>query len=185
MNKTYNINQGLSRSFLRAGIVIIIVVLALLVMNTIRGYGRVHKLRTLDNCKVYTSVETAGELISHPSWKLKIVQQNTDTEEWETVFESYVRHGFYQGFEEYDLSDVTFYETGWGQIFPVCRLNCSDKEAEREYRKMNPPILWYFFYWMGFVSGVICCCIGSSGRDPAKNYIDNTVYEVPVNFEDM
>lgn len=182
MNEVYDINKNIGRSFLKTGIVILSVTLALFVVNSIKGYTKVSMLKTIDNCTVRTHYTHANGVSNYYT---EVRQFDEDSKGWKTVYDGNVGYFYYARMKRYTSSRITLYETSWGEKFPVFKVDCNKWEAERAYRKLRPPIIWYAVYGIGLAAGFSFCWMGRAGKKSADNYKDKTVYETPVSFDDM
>ena len=52
---------------------------------------------------------------------------------------------------------MTFYEDEGNTLFPTYTADCGEREAEKEYRRIKPPVQWYLVYSiLGFIG--LCFC---------------------------
>lgn len=104
-----------------------------------------------------------------------------DLEE-EVLFSAYVPREYYKHFRDYKDTKVTIFTTDWGRRFPVWKPGCNEVEAEREYRKLDPPVLWEILYAIGIGVGVLSLIMGLRTKRTADNYSDDRVYEPDFRF---
>ena len=67
--------------------------------------------------------------------------------------------------------------TSWGRKFPVKNIECTQTQAEHEYRKLDPPIFWYGLYIAGAAIGMLMLASGLKASKTARNYSVKSAYE--------
>lgn len=209
MHETIERTEKMSRSFFRFGIIVLAVALIIFLSKSLFGYEKVKMAETLSDCRVSTYSKKTRQYrgsttyyylrIEHkvdgsdtsidfdklydPDEDYDVFKDSADGAEWETVFWSDVPYMFYRSFRDYDQSNVTFYTTEGGRLFPVYTPSCGKAEAERQYRRFEPPYLWYMFYGLALIAGIISLYMGYQCKKTAQNYQENRVYQQPVSFE--
>lgn len=204
MNEAQRINNDIGRSNTRAGLIVLGIVLVVFLYNSLTGYVKVTKDDTYDNCTVNTWHEqhrnSKGgtynvyymriyqEVSKHDVFDFSELYKNEDKlsediyDQAQTIEENELFYGrvpylYYSKFNDYNSNKVTMFKTDWGRSFPVYKQNCSAAEAEREYRRLDPPTLWYTAYGAGILLGLILLSCGKNAKRTANNYSDNVLYE--------
>ncbi|WP_294489596.1 hypothetical protein [uncultured Ruminococcus sp.] len=204
MNEAQRINSDIYRSSTRMGVIVLLIVLAAFLFKSVTGYVKVTKEQTYENCAVQTWSEEHRNSkggtyhvyyleISHGvSNKTDInfgdLYKNDDpldydmitpkeSTEKEILFSRRIPYLYYSKFQSYNKNQVTMFKTEHGTRFPVYKLNCSEAEAEREYRRLDPPLFWYTAYVAGIFLGLLLLKFGHNAKRTADNYSDNVLYE--------
>ena len=215
MNAAEEVNQSLNRSLFKAGVVIIAITVVIFLVKSVFGYTNVTKVDTFNDCKVHVFTEeirsvrvTRGKMyfiqIDHKENKEldvdfgKIYEdpenynvfketEKTDSNnnEYVTIYSGSIPYWVYRKFRDYNSGKVTFYKTSWGRAFPVYNPSCGKAEAERVYRRLDPPVLWYILYIIGFGIGFSLIKGAKKSKRAADNYSDGKVYEAPFQFESV
>ena len=100
------------------------------------------------------------------------------------LFSDSVPRSYYMLFTNYQNPRVTMYTTDWGRHYPVSTVGCSKKNAELEYRKLDPPTSWYFLVGALAFIGFLNLSLGAQNRRVANNYSSDRVYEPEFAFSD-
>ena len=108
---------------------------------------------------------------------------NDEDAEEEVLFSGYVSRAYYKHFLNYDDSKIAMYTTDWGRHFPVWDRNCSVTEAEKQYRQLDPPVLWQTLYCFGLGVGLFSLIMGIKAKKTSTNYSNDRVYESEFRFE--
>ncbi len=134
----YNAGKGrVQTAFIIIGVLFFVLAAGLLSYKQLTGYHTVTKLGTFGDCTVKTE-EISGEGEG--------LHFRSDTD----------RH-FYDRFRRYTSKYVTFYKDENGELFPTYIADCGEREAEKEYRHIKPPVQWYLVYSiLGFIG--LCFC---------------------------
>ena len=102
-----------------------------------------------------------------------------ETGEFVTIFECSVPWRYYRMFTDYSGTRITMYRTSFGRKFPVHSNGMNAKKAEVDYRRLDPPYLWYFAYGAGALIGLLLLSIAFKAKKTADNYRDGNIYEPP------
>lgn len=129
------------------------------------GYYEVEYAGTFDNCSV-EAYEHIGEARSDRLGQGRLSNTHyyvveITCPEPELHYKIMVEKSYYKKFQRYSSSKVTFYkakcehnylgslasirEDGW-EWFPTYKLDCDEREAEREFRSIYPPTNWQIVY---------------------------------------
>ena len=101
------------------------------------------------------------------------------------LFNQNVPYSYYKMFSNYGSSRVKFYKTSLGRSFPVSSTVCSNAQAEKEYRKLDPPVFWYGLYILGIVASGISLLLSIKTKRTAQIYedADNSILGAPAPFD--
>ncbi|MBQ8965304.1 hypothetical protein [Ruminococcus sp.] len=176
MNAVQEMNRDLGRSFIRTGIIILVITVVVLAVKSMLGYVDVKKYETFDNCKVSTDTQTVRTSRGNKTTYFVRVEQTTE-EGRKLLFYEKVPVWYYDDFTSYTAKHVTFYQTSWGRKFPVKNIECTQTQAEHEYRKLDPPIFWYGLYIAGAAIGMLMLASGLKASKTARNYSVKSAYE--------
>ena len=131
-----------------------------------------------DFSKIY---EEGEEYDINSAYDLKDKSEKSDTK---VLFNCAVPKEYYKLFVYNKSSKVTFYNTSFGRTYPVSTNTCGNKQAQREYTKLDPPVFWYGFYFVGLLVGLFSLRLFIGSKKTSENYDGSKVYEPPVSFED-
>lgn len=202
MKGTNNINRGMSRSFFKFGIVILLIAAGLFTYKNFSGYTKVTKVTTYENCKVSTwagyNTISGGNEYHIKAVKVERTKASVDIdrlyndEEYDVyndsasvekatkvLYDGTVSWSHTKHFLNYDQNRLTVYKTDKGREFPVYVVNCDEKEAEREFRRIDPPTRWYILYGILTVIGVLCFINAFRQAKVAKNFENENYQFVP------
>ena len=112
------------------------------------------------------------------------INDNSISKKKEYLFNQNVPYSYYKMFRNYGSSRVKFYKTSLGRSFPVSSTVCSNAQAEKEYRKLDPPVFWYGAYVTGLVAGTIMLIVSARTKRIAQIYedADGTIMGTPAPF---
>ena len=112
------------------------------------------------------------------------INDNSISKKKEYLFNQNVPYSYYKMFSNYGSSRVKFYKTSLGRSFPVSSTVCSNAQAEKEYRKLDPPVFWYGAYVTGLAAGVIMLIVSARTKRIAQIYedADGTIMGTPAPF---
>ena len=112
------------------------------------------------------------------------INDNSISKKKEYLFNQNVPYSYYKMFRNYGSSRVKFYKTSLGRSFPVSSTVCSNAQAEKEYRKLDPPVFWYGAYVTGLAAGVIMLIVSARTKRIAQIYedADGTIMGTPAPF---
>ncbi|MBR1864680.1 MAG: hypothetical protein IJ806_11405 [Ruminococcus sp.] len=167
MNEAERINRQFSKSFLRNGIIILTALLLLFVYKSVKGYEKVTEFKTVAGCSIKTEIKVIHNSKGRDS---NVYYVTVDCPQESLHFKASVTKSYFRAFQNYRADYVSFFKNENGQYFPTYRLNCSLHEAEREYRAIEEPILWYILYGVILVIGLINVSVGLSARRTKQNY---------------
>ena len=197
-----NINRGMSRSFLKTGIVCLAAAAGIFTYKNFTGYTKVTKVATYNNCKVVTWAETntvnGGNLYYVEAIKLNrdraeidfdrfyndagydVYNDSISKDDTETVlFQGSVSWTHLKHFINYSDNKLTVYKTDKGKEFPVYDVDCDAREAEREYRRIDRPVRWYTLYAVLSVLGIFCLVNYYKQAKVARNFENENYQFVP------
>ena len=150
----YNAGKGrVQTAFIIIGVLFFVLAAGLLSYKQLTGYHTVTKLGTFGDCTVKTEeISGEGGRVSRSSY---IVEVSCEGEGLH--FRSDTDRHFYDRFRRYTSKYVTFYKDENGELFPTYTADCGEREAEKEYRHIKPPVQWYPVYSiLGFIG--LCFC---------------------------
>ena len=112
------------------------------------------------------------------------INDNSISKKKEYLFNQNVPYSYYKMFSNYGSSRVKFYKTSLGRSFPVSSTVCSNAQAEKEYRKLDPPVFWYGAYVTGLAAGIIMLIVSARTKRIAQIYedADGTIMGTPAPF---
>ena len=112
------------------------------------------------------------------------INDNSISKKKEYLFNQNVPYSYYKMFSNYGSSRVKFYKTSLGRSFPVSSTVCSNAQAEKEYRKLDPPVFWYGAYVIGLAAGTIMLIVSARTKRIAQIYedADGTIMGTPAPF---
>ena len=112
------------------------------------------------------------------------INDNSISKKKEYLFNQNVPYSYYKMFSNYGSSRVKFYKTSLGRSFPVSSTVCSNAQAEKEYRKLDPPVFWYGAYVTGLAAGAIMLIVSARTKRIAQIYedADGTIMGTPAPF---
>jgi hypothetical protein len=113
------------------------------------------------------------------------INDNSISKKKEYLFNQNVPYSYYKMFSNYGSSRVKFYKTSLGRSFPVSSTICSNAQAEKEYRKLDPPVFWYGLYILGIVASGISLLLSIKTKRTAQIYedADNSILGAPAPFD--
>lgn len=206
MGMSEKINRDLARNCLIAGLIVLVLTLIMMVTKTITGYESVSFENTYDDCRITTWTRTSHvgrrrhtyfyvrveqKVYETGEYDFNTMQGDTDGEfstedinvdetgEYYTIFQRSVPRRYYRLFTDYSGTKVTMYKNSDGYKFPVHSNNINTRQAEVDYRRLNPPYLWYFAYSAGAFIGLLLLSIAYKAKKTADNYRDGNIYEYP------
>lgn len=202
MKTTNNINRGMSRSFFKIGIVLLLTAAGIFTFKYFNGYTKVTKVTTYENCKVstwagYNNINGGNEYhvkavkIERTKANVNIDRLYNDEEydvyndsasvekATKVLYDGTVSWSHTKHFLNYDQNRLTVYKTDKGREFPVYVVNCDEKEAEREFRRIDPPTGWYIFYGILTVLGALCFINAFKQAKVAGNFENENYQFVP------
>lgn len=210
MNEAARMNGDMSRSYLKIGIIVLLVTAVIFIGKTLVGYERVTYYATMDNCTVTTKAKTvrmsrgnrtfyyvrvthlkgAGD-VSIDFDKLydldedyDIYNDSIEDSEEELLFYCEVPYSYYKKFENYHNGTVTFYKDTDGIYYPVYSVDCTRAEAEHAYRQLAPPYGWYLLYALALMFGLLCFYLSIHAKRASDTYNElTTPYQHP--FQQM
>lgn len=148
------------KASLIVGLVALGLLAALFCYKYFTGYTKVALVGTFDNCTVDTYVSYGTGRGSRAYYYVTVT-----CPEPEIKFHKMVNKSFYNGFKNYTAGHVTFYKTADGHIYPTYKLNCDEREAEREYRAVSPPTDWLIAYAILGLIAAVDIYFGTRSRD--------------------
>ena len=204
MNEAQRINNDIGRTSTTAGLIVLGIVLVVFLYNSLTGYVKVTKDDTYDNCtvntwheqrrnskggtynvyylKIYQEVSKYADIDFNDLYKTEEpldqdIYNSKEIIEKNDLFFGEVPYLYYSKFNDYDSKKITIFKTDWGRSFPVYKQNCSAAEAEREYRRLDPPIFWYTAYGACIMLALVLISAGKKAKRTANNYSENFIYE--------
>lgn len=196
------LHKTMALSFLRTGLVLVALAIGLLIYKNTNGYTKVEKIATYNNCKIkiwwednpfgnkrsyYLSALSKG----NESIEIDVDRLNND-EEYdvyndsivvndidEVLYQKAISLSYSRNFINYKDDRLTVYKTAAGKDFPVYKTDCDAVEAEREYRKLDPPIKWYWVYGLVGGAGFLCLIYATMLGKTAANYANDDYRFVP------
>ena len=201
MNIHSELHKSLSHSFLRYGIIILAVIGGIFFYKDRTGYTTVTKVTTIQNCRVTTS-EAQEPFRTNKTYFLSVfTREEETTDEEDTVseehdnnkntlsvksvqnetliFECVAPQAFVKHFVNYDNDFLTIYRAEDGKEFPVYTADADETEAEREYRKIRVPYIWYTLYIVGAALGIFCLYHSIRLAKVAANYKNENYEFIP------
>ncbi len=183
MNEAAKLNSGFAVRYLSTGAAFIIMAVLLFVYKNYTGYSDVEFYRTVYNCTVETRTETVRTYSTRHRryttyYYVKVINEEENLKITTSGSKEYYRHFLLM--DQRENNTVTFYKDKYGKAFPVYQINCNEKEAERIYRQINPPIMWYMLFGILAMIGAVFVIIGLGSNRVAARYMNKND---PYNFK--
>lgn len=136
------------------GAVVLLICGALFCYKHFTGYTKVTKVGTFSGCTINTRADIVTGRGSTTVYWLDVTCESEGLH-----FHRDVKKHCYDMFLRYHSEYVTFYKDENRRIFPTYVINCDEREAEREYRHINPPLQWYLLYSVLGLIGLCFCAL--------------------------
>ena len=148
-----------------SGVIVLIICGALFCYKHFTGYAKVTKVGTFDGCTVKTRADiVTGRGSTTVYW----VDVTCESEGFH--FHRDVEKHCYDMFLRYRGEYITFYKDENRRIFPTYVIDCDEREAEREYRDINPPHFWYVAYIIMLMTAALFIGFGIDAKVKARRY---------------
>lgn len=183
MNESAKINASFAKSFLSISIAIAVIIGGLFIYKSVTGYQKVTFVDHYDNCSVSVNMETRRSYSRKHRRTKRYYYVRVVNAEHNIDLNYSCSRSYYKGFQKYNgRRDVklSFFAKENGEIFPVYRLGCDEKEAERELRGIDRPIGWYILYRAGLVIAAAAFFIGLKANRTARNYTNAPAIKTPT-----
>ena len=206
MNNKSELHRSMGMSFFRIAVVFLLLAGGSFAYKNHTGYTKVEKVGTIRNCDIkiwseqvpfntkmayYLSAVNRGD--EYIDLDIDKMYNDEDYDIYEdsikvsdadkVVFQGEISYSYSHYFAGYREHSLTIYKTAEGKEFPVYKIDCDEKEAEREYRKLDPPGRWYWAYGISGAIGLMCLFYSISLFKVAANYA-NENYEFRPQFYD-
>lgn len=183
MNVNAQINSSIAKKFLSVGIAMAIIVAALFIFKSITGYQKVTFVDNYDNCSVFVKMESKRYRSHNRSRTKRYYYVYITNAEHNIDLKYWCSKSYYNGFKKYTGQDdvkLSFFANEDGEVFPVYRLGCDEREAEKELRGIDRPMGWYFIYTAGGFLSFMLILMGLKANRTSKNYMFTPAPSTPT-----
>lgn len=183
MNESAKLNASNAKFFMTVCIVIAVVIGGLFIYKSVTGYQEVTFVDNYKNCSVNVSREKRRSYSGRRRRTRVRYYVTVENAEQNISLKYQCTRSYYNGFKKYDGRNtvrLSFFAKENGEIFPVYRLNCDEKEAERELRGIDKPIGWYVLYELGLLVAAVAFFTGMNARRVARNYANTPAPKPPT-----
>lgn len=182
MNEAAKINVDISVSLIAIGITLLLCCLGVWSYKNVTGYTEVKFYKNVDKCgvsteKIFRSRRTSRHRHSRYSYYVTVITEDEDI----SFAHQNCRKEYYDGFQRYlgQTVPLTFYETKEGRIFPVYIYGCDAKTAEKIYRELDRPTMWYLYYEASLLLGLSLISAGIKAKRTGERYMKSPAPKTP------
>lgn len=187
MNEIVKLNSSFARSFISFGIAVAILTAGLFVYKHFTGYSEVETVGDYKNCSVSVHKDVRYTHVRKQASRKKVTYYVTiqcPEMDYEQTFQC--KRSYYEGFSDYNgRSDVRlkFFISDDGIVFPAYHFSADEREAEIEYRKIDPPYGWNILYLIGLGLAFVTIFMGLSAKLTAAANAADPVKTAPPTKE--
>ena len=181
MNEVYKMHASFAKSFFKGSAIVAGLVVIVFILKAITGYENLCYIgeKTLDFQPKITT-HTTYRRRRHITYTFyKVIFTDTETNKRFTVNASRDYYNYFVNLNSNQEQSFSVFTDEDNNMFPATTLNCTEREAEREYRKCYKPNGYYWFYRIGLIIAGCLAIAGLNANRMAKKYEKDIVYYIP------
>ena len=174
MNQSAEMNNSLGKFFFTVGAVIMAITIGGFLGWLFFGYEDMTYVENVHNCSVTTQVKTRYVRRHRRTRRVRTYYVTVEQpDEGIDITLRGVSADYYKPFKSYEGRDdvtISFFKDEAGNLFPAYHINCTEKEAAKEYRQAQNNKLPRTLLGLGCLIGTSIISAGLNALRVAKRY---------------